>query len=489
MRGTVFYILLLFIGLLPLLWLTPKHYHDWGDDFAAYLYQAENIAQGKLQKDNFYIFNNDTAEMGPKTYPVGYPLFLSVFMRLGFHSISFFQCINALLLILFCISIYCLLRLHFSSIASFIVAIFIGYLPSIVFQKWEIGSDFLFAVIYGWSLFYFVKKSHTEHIKHFAFWGILSAMLFNIRQIGIAFPLFILFFFIVNFRHFSFRFLLKNSLVFIASLLLSHICMHFILAKGYDNSGNLFAKNLIANLSLFDIIPNNITYYSQEFQRLFHSELVRYNFFTIAIYSFCFTFLIIGFLHHLFSNRNMLFYAFIAYCIPVLLFPHGFQHIRYFIPAIPFFCYLTMKGLLLLPFFRHKHSYYSYIIALVLYVLNFNYMYQAMYEHDYSSALNNVLRKENVELFDFVKSECTTGAISFAKPRAIAYFAHKPAVFISDKVNPYDYEKELQKHGVRYIVVNKYFELKNQALFIEIFKEKLDLRFENNLNKIYMYQH
>ena len=41
----------------PLLFLNLRNDHDWGDDFAQYLEQAENISLGKPMAQTGYIYN------------------------------------------------------------------------------------------------------------------------------------------------------------------------------------------------------------------------------------------------------------------------------------------------------------------------------------------------------------------------------------------------------------------------------------------------
>lgn len=59
--------------------------HEWGDDFALYLNQAECWIHGgmdALQQSNQQCMENSDGLVGPYLYPQGFPLFLSFFIRL-----------------------------------------------------------------------------------------------------------------------------------------------------------------------------------------------------------------------------------------------------------------------------------------------------------------------------------------------------------------------------------------------------------------------
>jgi hypothetical protein len=61
-------------------YLTLTDGHDWGDDFAQYLMQAESIAQGRARdfiEENHFTIDNSTETIGSYAYPWGYSLCLT----------------------------------------------------------------------------------------------------------------------------------------------------------------------------------------------------------------------------------------------------------------------------------------------------------------------------------------------------------------------------------------------------------------------------
>ncbi len=60
--------------------LTLTRGHDWGDDFAAYIMQAQSIADGKMQQlvqRSTFAVEASSGRFGPVTLPWGFPLLLA----------------------------------------------------------------------------------------------------------------------------------------------------------------------------------------------------------------------------------------------------------------------------------------------------------------------------------------------------------------------------------------------------------------------------
>ena len=58
--------------------------HEWGDDFAMYLSQANAILKGnsnQLAEYNTWSMQNSDGTLGPYLYPPGYPLFLTLYLK------------------------------------------------------------------------------------------------------------------------------------------------------------------------------------------------------------------------------------------------------------------------------------------------------------------------------------------------------------------------------------------------------------------------
>lgn len=68
--------------------MTLRDGHAWGDDFAQYVRHAQNIVEGRGYSETGYIYNPDYADLGPRGYPPGLPLFLAPVVAL--RGVDFF---------------------------------------------------------------------------------------------------------------------------------------------------------------------------------------------------------------------------------------------------------------------------------------------------------------------------------------------------------------------------------------------------------------
>src|SRR5262245_24135039 len=66
--------------------------HEWGDDFASYIMQAQSILNGttgQFIKQNSFTILKSSFQIGPIAYPWGYPLILTpVLILKGVHPLA-----------------------------------------------------------------------------------------------------------------------------------------------------------------------------------------------------------------------------------------------------------------------------------------------------------------------------------------------------------------------------------------------------------------
>src|SRR5512147_701021 len=90
MRNTLLAIMIIASFVLGAATLTRGH--EWGDDFASYILQAESIWKGEtdefVEHNSFTIFQSSN-QIGPVAYPWGYPLILTpVYALKGIHPLA-----------------------------------------------------------------------------------------------------------------------------------------------------------------------------------------------------------------------------------------------------------------------------------------------------------------------------------------------------------------------------------------------------------------
>src|SRR6185295_1239175 len=66
--------------------------HEWGDDFASYIMQAQSIVNGRTKEfveHNAFTISESSILIGPVAYPWGYPLLLTPALILrGVHPLT-----------------------------------------------------------------------------------------------------------------------------------------------------------------------------------------------------------------------------------------------------------------------------------------------------------------------------------------------------------------------------------------------------------------
>lgn len=144
--------LTVFLLLLPLVWINSPETHDWGDDFAAYIHQAENILSGKEMGDTGYLYNPDYYRLAPPSYPVGFPIMLAMWIGLFGNSIGGLVLFMSLLLILFGIGFYKVMRFRFPPAVAMAALLITFYNPWMIIFKVEVIADMPFAMLIAWSV-------------------------------------------------------------------------------------------------------------------------------------------------------------------------------------------------------------------------------------------------------------------------------------------------------------------------------------------------
>src|ERR1051325_3929775 len=65
----------------PLFFIGVVDVHGWGDDFAQYIKEAQNIANGRPFYESAYIYNPNNPVYAPHHYPPGFPLLMAPIVK------------------------------------------------------------------------------------------------------------------------------------------------------------------------------------------------------------------------------------------------------------------------------------------------------------------------------------------------------------------------------------------------------------------------
>jgi hypothetical protein len=121
--------------------------HLWGDDFAAYIMQAQSLYTGTTREfvqHNAFTIEESYYPLGPIAYPWGYPLLLAPVLALTGLKVLALKLVNTLFYLLFLAVFFALARQRFEGLAPLgLTAIFAVNLALLESHDW-ISSDIPF---------------------------------------------------------------------------------------------------------------------------------------------------------------------------------------------------------------------------------------------------------------------------------------------------------------------------------------------------------
>jgi 4-amino-4-deoxy-L-arabinose transferase-like glycosyltransferase len=165
-------LLFLLLFSIPLFFLNIHNTHSGGgDDYAQYIKEAQNIAQGKPFYQSNYVFNKYNNCYSPPQYPPGFPLLLAPVVRYFGIAIQPMCYFNTVMAICIMLALYVYFRKYAGAVAAVCLAVIITYSGCMIDLKQSVLSDaasMLFVLLY---LIY-------RNAKTFSRWRILLLILF-----------------------------------------------------------------------------------------------------------------------------------------------------------------------------------------------------------------------------------------------------------------------------------------------------------------------
>ena len=144
--------------------------HGWGDDFAAYIMQAQSIAAGKMQEyvaSNAFTMAEASRLIGPVTYPWGFPLLLApVYAVFGLKVVAL-KLVSTFFHALFVVAFFLLARTRLRDREALVLAAVLGFNPALLQAQNEILADIpflLFSTLGLWLIERFVNQGARDHM-------------------------------------------------------------------------------------------------------------------------------------------------------------------------------------------------------------------------------------------------------------------------------------------------------------------------------------
>lgn len=407
--------LLLFLFLLPLLWVGTSNSHDWGDDFSQYLLQAKNLIQDRPQTNQELVFAEGELPYAIVAYPVGFPILLAPFFDYFGLYIPPYLLLNACFIILTTLFLFDYLKRSFDIKYSFLIAIFFAYnLISLVLKK-EILSEFPFTFL----LFSILLLIKSDNRKSFVIAGLLAGFLISIRVSGIVILPALFGWQLMTQRQFQLKKRLVDCAVFSAL------------------AGSVF---YLLNVAIFEIdLKNFFGFYAGQFES--NRLMLPSNFFSFfqktgeAIFpplqSTLWTILLIIFIltgyYKKFKEGRLAEWFFIFYLLLIIVYPYASSGLRFIYPVLPFLIIYLVKGIqTIYHFITSKDQSFTLltIIFSVSMLLSLRMFFSLStpdgpYSTDAHSALNHI-RTNTPE----------NAIVLFSRARALNLYAERKSTFL-----------------------------------------------------------
>ncbi len=481
-------LILAILLLIPLYFINHRDSHDWGGDFAQYIHQAIHIAEREPQDETGYIFNENYAFVGPRSYPAGFPLMLApVYMIFG-NDIYAFTGFISVILILLGIVLFFYFKKFVNAWSSLFLVLILAYNPWILKFKTEVVSDLPFLLILFCGFLVYHHRWKKAFVRPLML-GLVTALLLLTRNIGWVFPLALLTDAFVQalktrFTGYSLKSSLIQAVSFLAPLVLIYGTLHYLIFPEITE-GVRHQSSLILWSGLSDVILNNLAYYIRVFQDFFHAPVGRWEFLALITKALALSFLLIGMIRRLSKGIALEDIFTAGILLAVLLYPNRTQAFRYLLPLAPHFLLYIAKGIRAIqPGFKTRETSVAVLLGLLVLL-------------QYRPALSSTLREqhqtlqgpqspESVEVFNRVrKNTPETALIAFKKPRVLALYTNRPSIANHPEQDMEVLREVFSKHQVQYLLTCK--QLYNPALeeFVKGNAGVVELVFENADFKLY----
>ncbi|MCF8229787.1 MAG: hypothetical protein K9G58_02385 [Bacteroidales bacterium] len=474
---------------IPLLFVNIRSDHDWGGDFAQYLKQAENIANGIPYTQSKYVFNENVAVIGPPAYPPGFPLLLApviMIYGLDFKALMIYQ---SIFLILFALSSFVFLSKFLKNWTSILLVLVMVYNPWMLSFKAEIMSDICFSFLFILILILHRWRSDNRIYRVF-YLGLLISLFISIRTIGVFFLFAIAIKIAIDFvrRYFLFKRINLHNLRFNLYLLICSILFYFLLnfivfPNQLGNNASYFSF-FSDNFSSSDI-RSNLTYYSLIIRNQFSPVYGNWEFMSVLLSSFAIALLCIGFFSKLIKQANFTDLLFISYMLIILVYPYRGSGFRFLLPVFPLMIYYMTEGISRIhanvKLKRDTLTLIALLLVLIMYIPGF---IKTVRNKDIP--LKGPHTNNAQEVFNFIKEETNENeTIAFIKPRVLALFTNRYSITTNLQDSPEEIRKQYRNNNISYILRINLFKEKNVDKYISLNPNGNTLVFENRNFKLY----
>ncbi|MDZ7744006.1 MAG: glycosyltransferase family 39 protein [Bacteroidota bacterium] len=474
---------------LPLLYINVRPDHDWGGDFAQYIKQAENIANGNPYFQTKYVFNEAAPVYGPPAYPPGFSILLAPVVKVWGLSFQVLTIYQSVFLILFGLISFGFFKKHFQTWLSVLLALMMLYNPWILSFKSEIMSDIVFSFLFILT-FYLYRFRKDNRLFRTTYLGLLIAFTILLRSIGLVLPLALTLRLLSDFirgKWFN-KTINKENRKFDISLLIFSVVI-FALLKYI-----VFPLPLVSEASYLNFLSegfslqgflSNLSYYLLMIKNLFPTLSGEWIFLSILLSSFVIVLIFLGIARQAFSNPGFIDLVFAVYVLILLIYPYQGSGFRFLLPVFPFLMFYLVSGVKIIKTENQKVKEKTLLVFMLIALLTF------------APGILNIIKKQDTvkegphkpksqEVFRFIKNNTNENAcIAFIRPRVLALFTDRYSMGTKYQDSVQEIGKQYQKYDVDYILQMNLLYDNNVSNYISANRENLELVFKNNDFNLY----
>ncbi len=452
------YLLLLILSV-PLFFIGITDTHSWGDDFAQYIKEAQNIAVGKPFYESNYIFNKYNPAYAPPQYPAGYPLLLAPVVKIWGLSFRAMCYLNSVIASFLLFALYYYFRKHVRFITAICLAVLITYSGYMLDLKQSVLADvscLLFVTLY-------LALRNAPNISR-------TRILLLIVTASLA----------TMMRSQAVFIVLAEVIFFLLSLLKTYFTTKKIQLNDISKSllliiPGIIILNLIINKVIFPTPLNTSAFYNSFITGALNENILR----TIAGYTQYLLTTISSFFHHdthhssimalvYFIESSAIFLAvagfvinisrrlsiddvfFVMMCLLVLYYP--VRDTRYFLPAMPvlfYYCYTSLKTILE-AINRVQPAKLTLPITIVCLIPSIFFINDTLAK----PRIGNIPGPKEITAFAYLKEHVANNEIIvFAKPRALTLFTGNKCMNIAWQVSAETNKRVFDSMQVKYMLV------------------------------------
>lgn len=473
------FIIVAILLFLPLLFIGVSNSHDWGDDFAQYIHQAENIVHGIPQSETGYLFNPSNY-IGPQAYPIGFPLLLVPVYVIAGNSILAFTALISLFYFLLCLLIVYFYRQYFSAITTLLLAFILMYNPLLVNFKREIMSDIPFTALLVLN-FILYQKNKSRNIKQTLLLSILTGFMITIRPAGFVFIAAVAMDQLIN--------LIRRKVTFLDFIIHTGLIV-FIPASIYFTLNSLIFKVpsggsiqdylVFFNSNTFlQIIPENLTHHIEVLRYLYAPEAGNVMGPSLILGTILSAMIIVGFVKRLILKPDAIDWFFIFYAGMLLLFPNNHSAFRLMIPIsfiMIMYAGTGLKSIQLSP----KVTTFKKVIAAGIFV---SLLYIPGIHRAYNSTRFTIEGPQmgtSIEAFNYIsKNVSPKDIIVFTKPRALALYTGCCGMADPFTTNPTLINQQIMDAKASYLLINNNITSEPMKRYAQIMQNRTTKQWEN----------